>query len=166
MAQAIHAKEIEALCGEQEEQSPNNNDNRANNNENGLSNRFKLWLIGFAVSCIPIVSPPILFYLFNEKVLGYWQKTLSGAEITFIGITLCITAMYDLISKGNDKKKFPWTYLFLLIAGGFFFAGISVASELSSNFNYGFAIVLNFSFLGIALLRGIIQYIVEYKERF
>jgi len=165
MAQATHAKEVEVLCEEQEEQTSYNNDNRATNNENGLSNRFKLWLIGFAVSCIPIVFPPIIFFLFNEKVSGYWQRTLSGAEITFIGITLCITAMYDLISQGNDKKKFPWAYLFLLIIGGFFFASISAASELSSNFNYSFAIVLNFSFLGIVLLRGIIQYIIVYKER-
>jgi len=164
MDPADYAEQIETRFKEEKEQKPQNKGNIISKCREIFSERFLAWLAGFVVSCIPICLPPIIFSLFNETVTGYWRKTLSGAEIAFIGVTLCITAMYDLINQKSAEKRFPWSYLILLIIGVMFFAVISAAKELSSNFNYNLAILLNFIFLGAALLRGVSQYIKEYKE--
>ena len=157
MEETTHAEVIEEHFTEKEDQTQINGTG-TNKTSDSSCERFKLWLIGFGMSCIPIIIPPIAFLLFSESVPDYWKRALSSADIIFIGITLCITAMYDLISQDSETREFPWGYVVLLILGGSVFGFISAASELSADFNYVFAIVLNFSFLVIAFIRGIWQY--------
>lgn len=131
-----------------------------NENKTAIVNRFKCWIFGFVISCVPIFGLAIFRFLIGESSDGIWIDVLSDSEIMFISISVAVTAMYDYISS---KKQFPWSYIILIILGAILFTGISIANEsFSDYFNAQVAMVLNVAFIAIVLVRGIAQYIQEY----
>ena len=151
-------KNLHTLCDEAEIVSDKS---KPNNVEiNNIKERFRCWILGFIISCIPMLGLAVYKVLTNENIKDIFIQTLSESEIMFLGVSIAVTAMYDYVSY---QKKFSWTYIIIMLLGTILYMAIALAESIPSvEFNSWYACGLNISFVSIVLLRGFVQYAIQY----
>jgi hypothetical protein len=137
--------------------------NIINSYKNNVKERAICWLVGFVISFGAIISIPIICVISGTNVEGCWVRAFSGASVTFIGISLTVTAMYDFIILKSKEVRFPWGHVLLILFGAILYTVIAASYEIGQNFSYDIAMWFNFVFLGIVIIRGVVQYIDNIK---
>ena len=154
-------KELREKCSETpRKRVPKVKKNVNSKNENDdIIERLKSWFIGFFISLVAIFFVPLFCVISGTNIEGSFARAFSSASVTFLGISFTVTAMYDhFITYKGKGMKFPWVHVTLILFGAMLYVTVAAAYEIRSGFNSDLSIWLNSIFLGIVLLKSIVQY--------
>jgi len=133
-------------------------------NEKSAKIKMFCWLGGFVLSSLPILSKELGLVIANSGLAGKWWNVLSGAEVTFICISLIVIVVQDLITEKKGTAPIWLSFAVLLVFGCFLYSTIVLVRELANDFNVIIAALCNIILLIIVLVMGISQYASYIKE--
>ncbi|MCL2805185.1 MAG: hypothetical protein FWD26_04525 [Treponema sp.] len=120
------------------------------------------WLLGFGISCIPILSRQLGLAVIKSEKAVMWWNVLGSAEVAFLAIPLIITAVYYRVNRGCIDK-FLKSFILLLVIGCLFYAIFSFSYEVTEDIDFMLISWFNIIFLGIVLIMGISRFIFDIK---
>lgn len=118
------------------------------------------WLIGFALSALPVFVGPFLDFLLKKPITEAALSFFTDTSLLFIGVSLTVSAMNDLEPEQQSRLK---GYIVLLAFGSAIYSIITIANRLvdPALINHGAIIVMNIIFLVVPLVLGLSQYSSE-----
>ncbi len=152
-----------------EENSEGDNQNSFNKrlNEKTVKKQFVMWLIGFAISLIPILALPLYHIIFIESTSSIFEDLFYNSEIIFVGISLTITSINDFITPQSKESGSSWMWINIItiIVGTLIFSLIVIAFEKDSQkVNKTFVIAFNIVYLVVCFLLGFFKYRANMKR--
>lgn len=116
------------------------------------------WLLGFALSCLPVLLGPFVKLLLKEPFLQVLMTVVTDISIIYIGVSLTVSAMNDL-EPGDHARRTG--YVVMLVLASATYAVINAAQQLAGPdaVNTALIIALNGAFLALPLICGGRQYL-------
>lgn len=130
-------------------------------NEKNSKKHFKMWLIGFAISFIPILALPIYHIICLESICVILEDLFFNSEIIFLGISLTITSINDFITPHSKESGSDWMWISIItiIVGALVFSLFIVSLENNNGpINKTFVIIFNILYLVVCFLLGYSKY--------
>lgn len=91
---------------------------------NILKKKFQYWILGVAISFLPLLALPFDNWISGASVSTVLYELFCDISIMFVGISFTITALNDFIMKCTEKNEEGWVFLniVLLILGAIIYA--------------------------------------------
>lgn len=116
------------------------------------------WLLGFVLSCLPVLLGPFINLLFKEPWHNVFWSVAVDVSIIYIGVSLIVSAMNDLGPKEQGRRNF---YIGMLVLASAVYAAIKAAQQLAAPdaINRYLIAAVNGLLLAAPLVCGVQQYL-------
>lgn len=148
-------------------EEPNIGERHTNNDRKKVWSRYRNWLIGLAISIIPLIAVPSMKLFKGESGLCQMlYETFCSYEIIFVGISLAIASLNDFIARESKEDKGGWTLVnvVLIILGAMIYGGLAIENASGQSFDFRNLFTFNMIYLGMIFVLGTAKYLQEFWE--
>lgn len=134
--------------------------------KNKAKTKFVNWLIGIALSALPLVTWPFYTFLTHKNFGTLFYDVFCDISIIFVGISFTVTTLNDFMERYVKEQKISWilAIIVFLLLGAIIYSVLTFAIKSGDIVDTNLLFGINISYFSIMGVLSASKYIREIKE--